>query len=249
MDKDREAFYRTPNIIISDTKYVHEGCLDATLPLADFQPNHASLWDTTLDQIGGETTGSSMGEPDRIASSLESWKKDMLWRINGSADASNVRVDTFGGATNGLGHGEDHVFLRIPTLSESCMTSLLPESGESKGEKRRRGADPVRPSPIRPFAPQSVRTLSLNDSMESYGGLSIMVSASPKFPKPRPPLSSYEIKPEANKETNPEAKDQVLLEAKQNADSKTNSYFASNGSAPLAKERDTLGKLFEKYRG
>jgi hypothetical protein len=33
------------------------------------------------------------------------------------------------------------------------------------------------------------------------------------------------------------------------ADNHPHSYFAQNGSAPLAKEKDTLGKLFEKYRG
>jgi hypothetical protein len=33
------------------------------------------------------------------------------------------------------------------------------------------------------------------------------------------------------------------------ADTHFHSYFAQNGSAPLAKEKDTLGKLFEKYRG
>jgi hypothetical protein len=40
------------------------------------------------------------------------------------------------------------------------------------------------------------------------------------------------------------------FETHQNANSRFNSYFASNGSAPLAaKEKDSLGKLFEKYRG
>jgi hypothetical protein len=39
------------------------------------------------------------------------------------------------------------------------------------------------------------------------------------------------------------------FERGQNANPKTNSYFASNGSAPLAKEKDSLAKLFEKYRG
>jgi len=34
-----------------------------------------------------------------------------------------------------------------------------------------------------------------------------------------------------------------------NANPKDNSYFASNGSAPLAKDKDSLAKLFEKYRG
>ena len=39
------------------------------------------------------------------------------------------------------------------------------------------------------------------------------------------------------------------FEPYRNANSKFNSYFASNGSAPLAaKEKDSLGKLFEKYR-
>ena len=28
-----------------------------------------------------------------------------------------------------------------------------------------------------------------------------------------------------------------------------NSYFGSNGTVPLAKEKDVLLKLFEKYRG
>jgi hypothetical protein len=39
------------------------------------------------------------------------------------------------------------------------------------------------------------------------------------------------------------------FERGQNANPKINSYFASNGSAPLAKEKDSLAKLFEKYRG
>ena len=34
-----------------------------------------------------------------------------------------------------------------------------------------------------------------------------------------------------------------------NADQSRYSYFGSNGTAPMAKEKDALGKLFEKYRG
>jgi hypothetical protein len=34
-----------------------------------------------------------------------------------------------------------------------------------------------------------------------------------------------------------------------NADWSPNSYFGSNGTPPMAKEKDALGKLFEKYRG
>lgn len=40
------------------------------------------------------------------------------------------------------------------------------------------------------------------------------------------------------------------IQSDQITNSDFNSYFASNGSAPLAaKEKDSLGKLFEKYRG
>jgi hypothetical protein len=40
------------------------------------------------------------------------------------------------------------------------------------------------------------------------------------------------------------------MQSDQITNSEVNSYFASNGSAPLAaKEKDSLGKLFEKYRG
>jgi hypothetical protein len=46
-----------------------------------------------------------------------------------------------------------------------------------------------------------------------------------------------------------EPKFDFTFEREQIANSKANSYFASNGSAPLAKEKDTLAKLFEKYRG
>ena len=34
-----------------------------------------------------------------------------------------------------------------------------------------------------------------------------------------------------------------------NANGFRNSYFGSNGTPPMAKEKDALGKLFEKYRG
>ena len=34
-----------------------------------------------------------------------------------------------------------------------------------------------------------------------------------------------------------------------NANAALNSYFGSNGTVPMAKEKDALAKLFEKYRG
>jgi hypothetical protein len=70
-------------------------------------------------------------------------------------------------------------------------------------------------------------------------------------PEPKPGIG-----PEAENETKPEAvpgQENAIsgsdFECEQNANPKANSYFASNGSAPLAKEKDNLGKLFEKYRG
>jgi hypothetical protein len=44
-------------------------------------------------------------------------------------------------------------------------------------------------------------------------------------------------------------KSDIGHEVTHNANFPSNSYFASNGTAPLAKEKDALGKLFEKYRG
>jgi hypothetical protein len=71
--------------------------------------------------------------------------------------------------------------------------------------------------------------------------------------EPEPKLG---VGSEVENETKPEAISEQetpepgsVIEREQNANPKANSYFASNGSAPLAKEKDTLGKLFEKYRG
>jgi hypothetical protein len=42
---------------------------------------------------------------------------------------------------------------------------------------------------------------------------------------------------------------QWLRRHEENANLAPNSFFGSNGTVPMAKEKDTLGKLFEKYRG
>ena len=54
---------------------------------------------------------------------------------------------------------------------------------------------------------------------------------------------------QSSQQINNESKDDINSRHGQNADPKSNSYFASTGSAPLAKEKDSLAKLFEKYRG
>jgi hypothetical protein len=256
MDKDQKAFYRTPNIIISDSRNVHEDHLEDTILLADVQSNHESvLWDATLDEIERGTTASSMHEPAQTLSSLGSSRKHTIWRSGPlshvTINTSNWRVDTYRGIPSAPGHGGD--LCRTLTPSPRGMASMVPGTEQSNVRNRKRGVDSHRPPLIRPSANQSIRNSSnrriVSNFVESDAGLSIMASTSSTYSEPHQPLPSHEIRPKANEGTRPEAKNEVLPKVKQNADSKATSYFAQNGSAPLAKERDTLDKLFEKYRG
>jgi hypothetical protein len=62
--------------------------------------------------------------------------------------------------------------------------------------------------------------------------------------KPRTP-----IKPRIERNADLDPNTKWKLGTGQDANPEAHSYYASNGSAPLAKEKDILGKLFEKYRG
>jgi hypothetical protein len=64
----------------------------------------------------------------------------------------------------------------------------------------------------------------------------------PEPAMPRPPTGPSPTGP------SPRRTDSIIRFVRA-ADNHLHSYFAQNGSAPLAKEKDTLGKLFEKYRG
>ena len=65
-------------------------------------------------------------------------------------------------------------------------------------------------------------------------------------PSPQRSSSTTDSLPQ---EISVQPKSDIGDEVTHNANFPSNSYFASNGTAPLAKEKDALGKLFEKYRG
>jgi len=67
-------------------------------------------------------------------------------------------------------------------------------------------------------------------------------------PLPSPSMAAEPAMPPPPTGPSPRQTDSIIRFSRV-ADNHPHSYFAQNGSAPLAKEKDTLGKLFEKYRG
>jgi hypothetical protein len=75
------------------------------------------------------------------------------------------------------------------------------------------------------------------------------ISAEPPMPPlPPPSIPAQPAMPPPPTSPSPRRTDSIIRFVRV-ADNHPHSYFAQNGSAPLAKEKDTLGKLFEKYRG
>jgi hypothetical protein len=278
MDKDQEAFIRKPNIILTDPKSV-QARINATLEDRRSDHGSVLLpTGATLAQIGQETTASGIDQSAWISAVL-SPSKDALGEgeagseMHTSIDPSNVRDDIRGEAFNGQGRGISVLFRRTLAPSQIFMGSVVPRSEQPRVCASISGAAPVPSPPRRSSATPPSRVSSSASTEESFKDvvgyptrLSMMVLASSDLPEPQPsvlidslalalklwePRQSSDSK-DLDRSSNlpdPSLQARTNSEAKQNADFQASSYFASNASAPLTKEKDTLTKLFESYRG
>jgi hypothetical protein len=123
-----------------------------------------------------------------------------------------------------------------PTLSES---NSMGEKGKSKRGPKPESKNETKPGP-KPGPGPSSGYYSDPDAGPNFTPVHI-VQISYNGVDWSTILNSFQLKSKSISD--------FPFERGQNANPKTNSYFASNGSAPLAKEKDSLAKLFEKYRG
>jgi hypothetical protein len=200
-----------------------------------------------------------MRDPSWASALLWILKKRSRWEAEPkphvSVDPSNVQDDIRGAAFGGHGRGASVLFRRTPAPSEIRLASAVPTSDQSLVSASTSSESPILSPPRHSSITLPSRTSSnksSEDGLKSVGEnvtyISVVVPASLDRLEPQSPSDSKVLDWASNL---PEDWQQAgtKSEAKQNADSQPNSYFASNGSAPLAKERDTLAKLFDSYRG